>query len=275
MNTRWRNKKESAIFKAQLTALNLVGEDLIQDTEKRKPGENFLNGILWPFREIYHFVTKSTRRAEVFTAFKHGSKYFQRSTYTTLNRYPLLFNQCRLLLQDVKQPALLSYGCSTGEEVISLSYYLPEARIMGVDINPRCIRICNKKNRNALHVFCEVGDPLFTKSGLFDAIFCMAVFQRIENRPYIPGRRATGFTFQVFEAEIELLHNKLRTGGYFFITESDFSFLDTRFAACYEPVIFEGNMRELNRPLYDTDGHQVARTQALYRCFVKTGTGNT
>ena len=257
-------------FSSQLNSRPEVSKDSTQHIEKQKQEGRFFRKAAWPLLELYHFITSSARRAEVFTTLQNGNKYFQRSTYTELNRYPLLFNQCRLLLQDVKQPSLLSYGCSTGEEVTSLSRYLPDAYIMGVDINPRCIRICNKKNHNPLHVFCEVKDELFSQSESFDAIFCMAVFQRIENRPDSPGRLATGFTFQLFEAEIERLHSKLRKGGYLFITQADFSFQDTRFAAYYEPVMFEGNMKLLKRPLYGADGRQKTNTQSLYRCFLKT-----
>ena len=36
---------------------------------------------------------------------------------------------------SIEHPKILSFGCSTGEEVATLSKYIPHGSIVGVDIN--------------------------------------------------------------------------------------------------------------------------------------------
>ncbi|GEM_PF-3630399 len=66
---------------------------------------------------------------------------FQYSTVTADNRYPRIFAFVRDQLADRDRPRVLSFGCSTGEEVFSLRRYMPAADITGIDINPWAISL--------------------------------------------------------------------------------------------------------------------------------------
>src|SRR5687768_8670520 len=76
---------------------------------------------------------------------RHPNLYHQPSTWTKVERYPRLFDDCRRLLGDGPQRRLLSFGCSTGEEVESLSSRWPLASIVGVDINDWCLARCRRR----------------------------------------------------------------------------------------------------------------------------------
>ena len=109
---------------------------------------------------------------------------FQPFNDTRPDRYPVIFLGVQAALEapaaNDRPLAILSFGCSTGEEVFSLRRYFPAARIKGIDINPANIAIANKR-------LAEQGDGgmSFTvadstrgeAAGEYDVIFCMAVLR--------------------------------------------------------------------------------------------------
>jgi len=215
-------------------------------------------------------LTDGEYRSEHVTRWKFNRHYYQRSILTEPNRYPDLFAQCKTYLSTIKNPAILSFGCSTGEEVFTIGEYLPGAHIMGVDINEWCLKQCKKKSNNPRFSFQHRLSAGFATAGNFDAIFCMAVFQRNENRSNPDNNIAQGFTFEQFEQEILMLDNKLKPGGLFIIDNADFSFTDTACSKHYQPPRFEKNKLPRNRPLFDRHNRKVAETQNDYRMFIKT-----
>ena len=211
-------------------------------------------------------------RSETFTGKFFGKEVYQRVTFTISNRYPLIFRMCAdcFLNQNISNPSILSFGCSTGEEVFTIGEYLPHAKITGVDINSWCIRQCLKVNRNPNFSFLNRNSKKFENATLlFDAIFCMAVFQRTENRTERNNQIAQGHTFEQFEKEIDVLDVKLKVDGLLIIDHSDFSFTDTVCVLRYNPLEFDKNRLIRERPLYDKNNRKVADTQFNYRVFVK------
>ncbi|HVX41312.1 MAG TPA: class I SAM-dependent methyltransferase, partial [Gemmatimonadaceae bacterium] len=67
---------------------------------------------------------------------------FQPSNHTVPNRYPVIFRRAAHALQDRKQPRILSFGCSVGDELFSLRAYFPDAFITGIDINRWNVVLC-------------------------------------------------------------------------------------------------------------------------------------
>jgi hypothetical protein len=213
-------------------------------------------------------------RSEVVAGLKSKKRQYQISTYTKFDRYPELFAQCKLYFQESPPPRLLSFGCSTGEEVETLKFYMPHAQITGVDSNNWCIKVCRKKFINTGYVFYNSGSRKFLKRGNFDAIFCLAVLQRIENRNNKEKKVATGFTFDLFEQEIKVLDAKLKSGGLLIIDNCDFSFMDTTTASQYFPLDFEENQILQDRPLFDRNNKKIAEETFLHRIYVKRSRDN-
>jgi hypothetical protein len=220
-------------------------------------------------RPVGRFLADSRYRAEMLSRWQFRNKQHQGSVYTAEDRYPLLFAACRDYLSSCNKPSILSFGCSTGQEVATIGAYLPRAIIMGVDINEWCIKQCKKKYSNTNWSFYHRFSKEFEASVNFDAIFCMAVFQRTENRLNTDNETASGLTFEQFEQEILMLDAKLKTGGLFIIDHSDFSFTDTICNRHYSPLNFDKNKLLRNRPLFDKNNKKISETQNNYRVFIK------
>jgi hypothetical protein len=119
-----------------------------------------VNRLLFRFiRQVWlwvHFFTDGSYRSGILTRIRFGRYYHQQVTFTASNRYPLLFQACADYLASVKSPRILSFGCSTGEEVFSIGEYIPDAKIMGIDINRWCLKQCQNKNPDKLSGFRQV-----------------------------------------------------------------------------------------------------------------------
>ena len=221
------------------------------------------------FWRVLQFVSNPANRSSRIVEWRFGEQYFQRASYTSPNRYPALFDQCKVYLGANRHLKILSYGCSTGEEVFTLGEYMPDSDIVGADINGWCIRQCNKRRLSRNHSFCLTNSREFKNADNFDAIFCMAVFQRSENRASPGSEISIGFKFDQFEREIGMLDAKLRRLGLLFIDHTDFNFEDTVHSSHYRPLEFDGNRIEYKRPLFDRNNRKVSDTQRLHRVFVK------
>ena len=70
---------------------------------------------------------------------------FQPFNDTKANRYPKIFGFVQARLGAESNVRILSYGCSTGEEVFSIRGYFPRAGIKGIDINAANIAVCRRR----------------------------------------------------------------------------------------------------------------------------------
>lgn len=234
-----------------------------------KKGYRLIFQILQPCWFIFKLFIDDRLRAEYFAKIKKNKLHYQVSTFTQNNRYPLIFEQCTKYLRFFAMPKILSFGCSTGEEVKTLNDYMPHATIIGVDINEWCINQCRKNNTSPFHFFYSRISKEFENLQDLDAIFCMAVFQRTENRVNKNNTKAIGFSFEQFEREIILLDSKLKLKGLFIIDNADFNFMDTLVANRYTPLNFINNLLLRNRPMFNKKNEKIAEQAFLCRVFVK------
>lgn len=215
------------------------------------------------------FFISASYRTSTITRWRYGNAHYQGEVFTQTNRYPLLFSKCAEALAGIESPSILSFGCSTGEEVATIGEYMPQASIMGIDINDWCLRESRKKYAASRFAFYHRFSSTFEDAQSFDVIFCMAVFQHTSNRKSKNNEIARRFTFQQFEQEIVLLDQKLKPGGLFIIDHTDFSFMDTAVATRYQPLDFEMNQMIRQRPLFNKENKKIAETTGLYRIFEK------
>lgn len=182
---------------------------------------------------------------------------FQPSGHTVRDRYPRLFSFVRDRLAEVPVPRLLSYGCSTGEEVFTLKRYFPAAEITGIDINPRSIEACRGKlaRRNEPGIRFELaGTPNAEPDSFYDAIFCMAVLRHGELGESRAERCDHLIRFDDFETTVAGLCRVLKPGGYLLIRHSNFRFADTASAPEFDVISCVANDRSLDKnPIYDKD----------------------
>ena len=220
-----------------------------------------------PFLDLLRQLRTAQRRSELFASIRFQHELFQPHTFTLPDRYPALFAHCAHQMQGMASPRILSFGCSTGEEAFSLHRLLPNASILGVDLNPWCLQQANRHNRSPLLRFVHGQSAEFADSAPFDAIFCMAVLQQATNRT--GDREESGFTFTRFEQQLRELDRRLLPGGYLYIDNCDFLFTDTALASGYDAVMFPGSRKLRRRPLYDRSNHRIAEEYTADRCFRK------
>lgn len=129
-----------------------------------------------------------------------SDRQLQVSGRTALNRHGRIFAAAASAASTAKR--VLSFGCSTGEEVHTLHHYFPNAIIVGVDVDAAAIDAA--RNRWPSYQF---GYPSSVSSSSFDVIFAMSVLCRW------PEQRAGSLPFADFRDACVWLDQRLVADG--------------------------------------------------------------
>ena len=182
---------------------------------------------------------------------------FQIGGDTREDRYPEIFAFVRDGLGAEGPVRLLSFGCSTGEEVFTLRRYFPRAAIDGIDINPYRIRACHARMRGAPDAglrFMAAGSTAHLPDASYDAIFCLAVLRHGGLASGPPPCCAHLIRFAAFAELVGDFARCLKPGGLLAIAHSNFRFSDAPASAGFEVVLRAGPGRADNAtPLYGPD----------------------
>ena len=192
----------------------------------------------------------------------------QISNYTEPDRYPDLFSSCKEFIKKRENLKILSYGCSTGEEVFSLRQYFPKAKIIGVDINKTNIKKALIQNRDSSILFSDDIENTLDVNGPFDIIFALAVLQRTENRKENIVESSKVYPFEKFNAKLTELDSYLKPNGLFVIDHADYLFEDTDIFSHYHPLKGEHNIVH-ERYLFDKKNRKMSEYVMQHRIFVK------
>ena len=185
---------------------------------------------------------------------------FQPVNDTRPDRYPAIFGfvQAALDARPVSGGpiAILSFGCSTGEEVFTLRRYFPAARIKGLDINPANIAICEQRlaeRGDSRIAFARAESTRGEADGAYDAVFCMAVLRHGRLGDPNVTRCDHLLRFEDFENTVADFSRCLRRGGLLAIAHSNFRFNDTRTSADFETVM----TMKSRAPLFGADNRRL------------------
>jgi len=162
---------------------------------------------------------------------------FQPYGDTLPDRYPEVFAFVRAQIGDDARVRLLSFGCSTGDEVATLRHYFPSATIRGVDISRGNIRECKRRSdlANDSHIdFVQAGSAKGEPRSHYDAIFCMAVFRHGGLVARARQSCADVITFQAYERTVAELSECLKPAGLLVIEHSNFRFTDTAASVAFD-----------------------------------------
>jgi SAM-dependent methyltransferase len=170
-------------------------------------------------KSVFHYL-KRGKFAKAVSVLHPGCH--QGPNRTALNRYPEVFAAAAAAAPHARR--VLSFGCSTGEECVTLAEYFPKAEIIGADINP-VILLKARKHRSDRIRFVYASDRILSGLGGFDAIFCMAVL-----------RSAGQYPFESFEERALFLETMVRPGGLLVIHNSPYRFGDTARKYSYETI---------------------------------------
>lgn len=188
---------------------------------------------------------------------------FQPGGGTSLDRYPHLFAALRDQLEVIQSPSVLSFGCSTGEEILSLRSYLPHARLSGIDINPSRIRAARKRINDPTVSLSAAANIEEAGGGRYDAITCLSVMHRRELLRDWPADGTKYMTFEMFERAILDFDRHLKPGGALLLYHTSFRFIETSVALNYTPLLlvdplsrdltkqYDRNNRPILEPLHE------------------------
>ena len=217
------------------------------------------------FRDARAIVTDADRRAVLLLRLLRPGDVHQTTPLTWRDRYPEIFARCARALQVREDIHLLSYGCSTGEEVLTLRQYFPDAHITGAEINPRNLALCRRLPVDGRIVFVPSEHAAIEERGPFDLIFCMAVLQRTPHA--VEAQRMTSlsaiYPFEKFDRQVSELDSFLKTGGVLVIHHTQYVFTDASVATTYDVV------PSLEPPA--NDGPRFDRNSRLVESAVSSG----
>lgn len=208
---------------------------LSRPLERWKPALRRLPGFVSLARGI-RYCLDARYRSEARLRRACAPELFQITGYTAPGRYPVLFAALARALGERTAPRLLSFGCSSGEEIESLRALLPGASFVGIDINAHSIALARRRLAGSDVRLIHAGRIGILAEAPFDAIVCMAVLQRTELNHQRPPLCTPLLSFATFDAMITEFDRELRTGGLLLLQHSNFRFTDTAVSLRYAPV---------------------------------------
>jgi len=191
---------------------------------------------------------------------------FQPFATTAFNRHPKLFAWLAAALRRNPAPRILSFGCSTGEEVLTLRAHFRGATIRGLDVHPLNIQVCERRLRAAPDAglsYRLAGHADDEPAEHYDLILAMSVFRHGGLETTRLPRCDALIRFADVERVLGGLARCLRPGGLLVLTRSNFHLADTRFGHQFEPLLTseEAGVMEIS-PVYDRDNAVLSDTPA-------------
>ncbi len=210
----------------------------------------WMQAILRPLRNLADLERRAASKAQR----KHRGLALQPERETVSDRHPPLFAFVRDALAEQAKPRLLSLGCSTGEEPVTLARYLPRAEIDAIDINARSLTRARRlaRNNGARQIrFAESGDPLALGGG-YDAVFCLSVLRHGDLGTHRPADCAEILPFARIDALLERIDAALVPGGLLVVWGANFRIADSAIAPRYAALEVHG-VKQPRGALYGPD----------------------
>ena len=182
-------------------------------------------------------------RARLWTRLAHRRQLHQTAPYTWLNRYPALFDLAATLAPDALR--ILSFGCSIGEELVSLRGRFAYAEIVGAEINSRSRAIARRRVAADARTTVVAPESI---AGAFDLIFALSVLQRdprgLKNEMEAKHLAAL-YPFARFDAGVCSLVARLRPGGFLVMANALYRVEDSSAAIELEPIVGSPRMNRV------------------------------
>lgn len=206
--------------------------------------------------DVARLLARAVGRSILWTQLLHREAVHQTTADTADERYPELFDLAARLAPGARR--ILSFGCSTGQELLALRRRFPEAEIVGAEINGRSRALARR--RIASDERTAVVPPTAIE-GPFDIIFALAVFQREPHKvdemevedlsPFYPFAR--------FDAGVSRLVGQLSDDGLLCVFNAQYRVEDSSAADQLEAVADSPLMAG---GFFGPDGRRVGRASA-------------
>jgi SAM-dependent methyltransferase len=206
---------------------------------------------------LYRFAIDRRYRRARLLAQRGPMNLFQPYSATRADRYPVIFRFVRDALGDAPSLRLLSFGCSSGEEVWTLRRYFAAASIKGIDIDPANIALCERQLIRApdrAMSFAVASSCADEAASSYDAIFCMAVLRHGDLKA--ASRSDPLLRFEDFARAVADLARCLKPGGYLALRHANFRFADCDTARGFDRVLEVPHNPQT--PLFGRDNRRIA-----------------
>lgn len=204
-------------------------------------------------------------RALLWTRVADGAALHQTSGTSWPERYPELFDLAAALAPDARR--VLSFGCSSGEELEALRRRFPQAEIVGAEINPSLRKAAAARMAGDSRVRVVSSDAI---EGMFAVVFALAVLQRLPEQVARRGITdlSKSYPFDRFDEAVTRLSDRLRPGGLLCVMHAHYRVEDSRAAAMLEPVVGSPAM---SHPLFGRDSRRLEPGAVARSLFRKVG----
>jgi hypothetical protein len=161
-----------------------------------------------------------------------ADRQLQTNNRTFLGRYWTEHSVLRRYVPSDDGLAVLSFGCSTGEELATLGALFPAARLYGCDVDWHNLRAARALLGRAAIVF-ESTEREVLRHGPFDVIVCNSVL--LQPTRLVDGR-PRGIDPERWLDAVALLDAALAPGGLLQLINSNIPFRYHPLAAGYDPI---------------------------------------
>lgn len=153
----------------------------------------------------------------------------QESNATEFNRYPGIFSKVAEFASESgsRRARVLSFGCSTGEEVASLDrLYLTGCELVGVDISEEALGKARRLKASGRNDCSFLHSSELNADRKFEIVMALSVLCRW---PDTKGKKdiARIYSFDNFEEQLALIDTHVVTGGVLVLHNTNYYFEDT------------------------------------------------
>ena len=215
---------------------------------------------------IHLFLAPIRHKLTAFSNFTLPNHVYQARGTTERNRRPQLFRAIQEIITDETNTKLLSFGCSTGEEVADLLFYLKKTHIYGTDINRQRLNKAKTLVNNTRVKFFRSSPENLKENGPFDMILACSVFIRHPEDTHTNDLNRI-YPFSAFEQGIRLLVENLKFRGLLVIQNANYRVLDTDIAGSLKCLQHPNVIQSSNIPLFDKNGHRLPSSKYNEQIF--------
>lgn len=217
----------------------------------------WLSNIYQQNTRIHLLLAPLRHRFVALRNFARPTELHQAWGTTAVNRRPKLVQAISEIVPDGDKKKVLSYGCSTGEELVELRQKYHRAQLFGTDLNRTSLRKAKTTLADcAVELFVSTEADL-RRYGPYDLIVACSVFIRHPEDTHTDDLSRL-YPFRVFEKGILRLFENIKPGGLMCIHNANYRVMDTDLAASLRAIRHPDVAQSPNVPLFASSGRKLS-----------------